>query len=59
MKQNIVYFVALVALILSSISTFALPPGGGETECPDKCVTNEHSCCYTSGGSLYYGSIKH
>lgn len=61
MKQNkkpLFIAAAIVAILLTSLTTFALPPsGGGGTECPDRCKTSDPTCCVTPGGSHYYGTL--
>lgn len=58
-KNPLMVVAVIAAILLSSLTAFALPPsGGGGAECPDRCVTNANVCCMTPGGSVYYGSLQ-
>ncbi len=57
MKKTIIACSLLMAIVCSCLTTFALPPSGGGTECPDRCKTNDQICCMTSGGSSYMGAL--
>ncbi len=50
-------FCIVAALVCTSFVSFAFPPGGGGTECPDRCNSDDVNCCTDPKGTLHCGRL--